>query len=182
MCYIHSVRSSRRRILHPIRLLAGAILSFIWFSSAIAGSLPEPAGKPILTVSGNIENTNAHGVAQFDRDMLEKLGLETVETSTPWYNGRVSFEGISLDKLMTLVGAKGTKVTATALNDYSCTIPMEDFKKFNVILAMKRDGNYMPVRDKGPLFVIYPYDSDPQLQNELYYARSIWQVAKLTIE
>jgi len=59
---------------------------------------------------------------------------------------------------------------------------MEDFKKFNVILAMKRDGNYMPVRDKGPLFIIYPYDSDPQLQSQTYYTRSAWQVAKLIVE
>lgn len=62
------------------------------------------------------------------------------------------------------------------------SLPMEDFKKFNVILAMKRDGNYMPVRDKGPLFIIYPYDSDPQLQSQTYYTRSAWQVAKLIVE
>ncbi len=51
---------------------------------------------------------------------------------------------------MRLVGAKGTKVTAVALNDYVSSLPMEDFKKFKVIPAMKRDGNYMAVRDKGP--------------------------------
>ncbi len=47
---------------------------------------------------------------------------------------------------------------------------------------MKRDGNYMAVRDKGPLFIIYPYDSDPQLQSQTYYTRSAWQVAKLIVE
>ncbi len=73
-------------------------------------------------------------------------------------------------------------MTAVALNDYVSSLPMEDFKKFNVILAMKRDGNYMPVRDKGPLFIIYPYDSDPQLQSQTYYTRSAWQVAKLIVE
>jgi hypothetical protein len=40
----------------------------------------------------------------------------------------------------------------------------------------------MAVRDKGPLFIIYPYDSDPQLQNQTYYTRSAWQVAKLIVE
>ncbi|KAB2678023.1 oxidoreductase [Brucella tritici] len=164
------------------RLFFCLIVPFVWLSGAVAEPLAKPTGKPILVISGNISNTNVGDTAQFDRDMLEAIGLVTVETANPWYDGRVRFEGVSMDKLMTLVGAKGTKVTAVALNDYVSTVPMEDFKKFNVILAMKRDGNYMPVRDKGPLFIIYPYDSDPQLQSQTYYTRSAWQVAKLIVE
>ncbi|NKC51556.1 oxidoreductase [Ochrobactrum cytisi] len=165
-----------------IRVLACLLLPFVWLSGAAAEPLAKPTGKPIPVISGNISNTNVGNTAQFDRDMLEARGLVTVETANPWYDGRVRFDGVSMDKLMTLVGAKGTKVTAVALNDYVSSLPMEDFKKFNVILAMKRDGNYMPVRDKGPLFVIYPYDSDPQLQSQTYYTRSAWQVAKLIVE
>ncbi|MGW6778487.1 oxidoreductase [Brucella pseudogrignonensis] len=165
-----------------IRSLFYLSLALLFMSGAQAQSLSKPEGKPILLISGNIANTNVGDTAQFDRDMLEAVGLETVETANPWYDGRVRFEGVSIDKLMTLVGAKGTKVTAVALNDYVSTLPMEDFKKFKVILAMKRDGNYMAVRDKGPLFIIYPYDSDPQLQSQTYYTRSAWQVAKLIVE
>lgn len=83
---------------------------------------------------------------------------------------------------MDFVGAKGTKVTAVALNDYVTTIPLDDFNRFNVLLAFKRDENYMPVRDKGPLFIVYPYDSDQQLQSQVYYMRSAWQVSKLIVE
>lgn len=164
-----------------IRLSFSLILSLMWLSGAVAETLPHPHGKPILVISGNISNMNNGETAQFDRDMLEGLGLQTVETKTPWYDSRVRFEGVSLEKLLTLVGAKGTQVTVVALNDYTSTIPMDDFKKFNVILAMKRDGNYMAIRDKGPLFIIYPYDSDPKLQTQAYYTRSAWQVAKLIV-
>ncbi len=69
-----------------------------------------------------------------------------------------------------------------ALNDYVSTIPVKDFTLYNVILAMKRDGEYMQVRDKGPLFIIYPYDSMQELQSQTYYTRSAWQVAKLIVE
>lgn len=165
-----------------VRSLLSAVLAAMWLSSAQAGSLPEPSGKPILTISGQIANTNGDGVAKFDRDMLEALGLTTVQTTTPWYDGRTRFEGVQLKKLMEIVGAKGETVKAVALNDYVIAIPMADFEKFNVILAMKRDGNYMEVREKGPLFVIYPYDSIPELQTQIYYTRSAWQVAKLIVE
>ena len=40
---------------------------------AWAGELPKPVGKPILTIYGNIENTNEEGKAVFDLASLEKL-------------------------------------------------------------------------------------------------------------
>ncbi|HEY9058381.1 MAG TPA: oxidoreductase [Aurantimonas sp.] len=149
---------------------------------AHAGDLASPAGKPILTISGNIEVTNAGDSAEFDRAMLEALGMVSFETMTPWYDEPVTFEGVRLDKLMTLVGATGDRVQAIALNDYAIEIPMVDFARHDAIIAIKRDGEYMPVRDKGPLFIVYPYDSDVALQSQTYYARSVWQLSKLIVE
>ena len=40
----------------------------------------------------------------------------------------------------------------------------------------------MPVRDKGPLFIVYPFDSDPALKSRTFYGRSVWQVAKLVVK
>lgn len=164
-----------------IRLMLCVLFS-LSLESAYSQDFSAPTGKPILTVSGKITKSNVNGTAQFDRTMLEEMGLVTVETKTPWYEARTRFEGVSMAKLMDFVGAQGTTVTAVALNDYVSTIPVKDFSQFNVILAMKRDGEYMQVRDKGPLFIIYPYDSTPELQSQTYYTRSAWQVAKLIVE
>lgn len=164
------------------RVFINLILIFMMVSGATAQTLSKPENKPILVISGAIENTNNEGTAEFDREMLMALGLQTVETTNPWYEGKTRFEGVLLDQLMTLVGAKGTAIRVVALNDYVTTIPLEDFKKFKVILAMKRDGNLITVREKGPLFIIYPYDSDPQLQSQTYYTRSAWQVAEIIVE
>ncbi len=137
---------------------------------------------PILIVYGNISPASGAEAVHFDRATLEAVGMVTIETNTPWYKTPVKFEGVPLAKLMDLVGAKGSNVVAVALNDYSSEIPIEDFAKYNVILALKRDGEYMPVRDKGPLFVVYPYDANPELKSQKYYSRSVWQVAKLVVK
>ncbi|SNY70920.1 molybdopterin-dependent oxidoreductase [Enterobacter sp. CC120223-11] len=158
------------------------LLSLVVCTQTWAGEIPKPAGKVLLTMSGNIENTNEDGKAVFDVASLEKLGLVSFQTTSPWYDGRTTFTGISLQKLMDYVGAKGSVVKVTALNDYTTDIPLSDFKKYNVILALKINGEYMRVRDKGPLFVVYPYDSLPELNNQIYYSRSAWQVSKMTIE
>jgi hypothetical protein len=163
--------------------LLGTLVAFLGIMGvAYAASLAAPKERPILTISGKIGVTNKDDTAQFDRPMLEALGLVTIETTTPWYEGKVKFEGVSLDKLMKQVEATGERVSVIALNDYATEIPMADFSKYNAILAIKRDGEYMPIRDKGPLFIVYPYDSNPELKSQTYYARSAWQVARIEVK
>lgn len=170
----------------------GLARSLAWAGAAVAGwsgvlraqtaGLPAPTDKPILTIGGRISVTNDGDRARFDRPMLEALGMSGFETSTPWYNGRVRFEGVPMQRLMQQVGATGESVVVYALNDYSTEIPMADFSLYPVILALKRDGQYMPVRDKGPLFIVYPYDSAPELKHQKYYSRSAWQVARMVVK
>lgn len=164
--------------------MAASVATLGWMADdrSQANSLQTPTDKPILTITGKIGATNKDDSAQFDRAMLEALGTIKVETTTPWYKGTVAFEGVPMDKLMEHVGASGERVVAVALNDYSSEIPLQDFKKYKVILALKRDGEYMPVRDKGPLFIIYPFDSEPELKSQTYYGRSVWQVARLVVK
>jgi hypothetical protein len=141
-----------------------------------------PAEKPILTVTGKINASSPEAGGTFTRSALEALGMVEFETQTPWYKQPVKFEGVPLDKLMKAVGANGERVVAVALNDYSSEIPIEDFAKYQTILALKRDGEYMPVRDKGPLFIVYPYDTSPDLRSQKFYSRSVWQVARLVVK
>ena len=164
------------------RSLGGMLLSIAAVSDArAAAALPLPAGKQILTISGSITKTNLGETAAFDRAMLEDLGLVGFETTTPWYTGPVRFDGIRMTRLMDAVGATGSSVRAVALNDYTTEIPVSDFEKYGVLLAIKRDGQYMPIRDKGPLFIVYPFDSMAELKSQQYYSRSAWQVAKLVV-
>lgn len=39
----------------------------------------------------------------------------------------------------------------------------------------------MSVRDKGPLFLIYPFDDNPDLFDEVYFGRSVWQIAQIVV-
>ena len=160
-----------------LTLTAGLGASRTW-----AATLAKPQGKVVLTISGLIGNTNNGDKAEFDMPMIEALGTTSFTTKTPWYKDPVTFSGVPMSKLMDAVGAKGTSVTVTALNDYATDIPIEDFKTHPVILATKRDGNYMPVRDKGPLFIVYNYDSNPELQHQRFYSRSAWQAARMVVK
>ncbi|WP_206664813.1 oxidoreductase [Dankookia rubra] len=160
--------------------LAGAT-SLAFSQRTTASSLPQPSERPLLTISGKIANTNKGDTAQFDRPMLEALGMSGFETMTPWYPGPVRFDGVRMDRLLEVIGASGDRVLAYALNDYATELPVSDFATYGVLLALKRDGEYMPVRDKGPLFIVYPFDSRPELKHQRFYSRSAWQLARLDV-
>ena len=163
-------------------LSAVGALSLGLVRSLGAATLAPPAGKTILTVDGLIENTTDGTSALFDLEALEALGLVTLETATPWTEGVVRFEGVLGRTLLEAVGAKGTTLSAIALNDYVAPIPVSDFRDFDVILALAANGQHLSVRDKGPVFIVYPFDAKPELRNESIYARCVWQLARLTVE
>lgn len=168
--------TSRRDILSLI--LAGVGLFF----NASAQALDAPAERPILTISGKIGVKNAGDKARFDMKMIEALPQHSFTTRTPWYDKPVKFTGPLLSDVLAAVKASGTTVSAVAINDYKITIPMSDLKKYKVIMARLLDDQPMPVREKGPLFVIYPFDSDAELRTSTYYERSIWQLKALEVQ
>jgi len=158
------------------------MLGLLMMASVSAEGLDSPQGRVILTIEGNITHTNEEGRAVFDRDMLERLIQHTTLTSTPWTEGVTEFTGPLGSALLEAVGSKGSTMKVIAINDYVVEVPVEDFLSHPVILAMKANGEYLRVRDKGPLFIIYPFDDDADLNNEVYYSRSSWQIARIEIE
>lgn len=145
-------------------------------------ALEAPKGRVILTVSGNITETNSDQGALFDREMLLELGVDSMDTGTPWTEGVNTFSGPRLAALLDTVGAKGESLSVTALNDYSANLPVQDAYDHNIMLAMDVNGKKMSVRDKGPIFVLYPFADDPSLNNEVIHNRSVWQVKAITVK
>ncbi|WP_226621946.1 oxidoreductase [Alloyangia pacifica] len=144
-------------------------------------ALPAPAEEPLLVVSGAITNTNVGDTATFDFDMLEALDTRTFTTKTIWTDGDQVFTGVQLSDLMELVGAEGTEIKATAINDYAVTIPSEDWVDGGPIVAFLNHGEKMPVRNKGPLWIVYPFDQKPEYQTEQIYSRAIWQLDRIIV-
>lgn len=144
-------------------------------------ALPAPTGKVVLTVSGNISKTNRGNLAVFDDDMLGALPRTHLETTTVVTDGVKRFDGFLMRDLLAYVGADGGTVTAIALNDYVIDIPMEDFSRFDVLVATSMDGTRLLPSDKGPLWIVYPRDGHQELQDIRYDYRWVWQLIELDV-
>lgn len=160
--------------------LATAAAAALLFSIP-AHALDAPKERVVLTVTGAIDETNAPGQAVFDLAMLKALPGRSGEMETPWTEGRTRFDGPLLRSLLEAVGAHGKTLRITALNDYSAEVPMEDATDYDTMLAVAMNGEAMSVRDKGPIFMVYPFDINPELYNEKYFSRSVWQIKAIEV-
>lgn len=150
------------------RLLMAMIGSFWLPVAALAQE------GPLLTV------TDAAGRAhRFDRAALDRMPQIGFETGTLWTEGVSRFSGPSLRHVLAQAGVVSGQIRLIALNEYSVDMPMEALTDAAPILATRRDGSAFAVRDNGPLWVIYPFDSDLAYQTEEVYAASIWQLVEV---
>jgi hypothetical protein len=86
--------------------------------------------------------------------------------------------------MLTVTGAIGVTsgmLKMYAINDYVVEVPVSDAVEGGPILAYAQNGERMSVRDKGPLWLLYPYDANPDYRTEVVYSRSIWQLVKIEV-
>lgn len=161
-----------------MRILRALFLLTFLFTPAIvaAATGDRPVGDVILTVTGP-----SGEATEFDREGLESIGPVEIHTTTIWTDGPQVFTGVPLRTLLEAVGLSGEALRATAINDYSVEIPVSDAVEDGPIVAFLQNGSPMSVREKGPLWIVYPYDADRSYQSEVIYSRSIWQLNRLEV-
>ncbi len=164
-------------ILGGLMMIAGTSLP-----SEASDPLPKPNGRVVLSVTGTIERTNGEGQADFDREMLEEIGMTEVKTTTPFTSGATVFRGILARDLLRHVGASGQRIEAAAIDLYKVQIPVDDFERFDVLIALEADGKKLRVRDHGPTWIVYPWSHHAELANEIYSRRSIWQMNTIEVQ
>lgn len=170
-------------MLRVMRLLAMLALG----SAAVAGAeqppaeLPDPTGEVVLTVLGPLGVTNVDETAQFDIEMLRALPQAELVTGTPWTARPQEFRGVPLLDLLQRLGVTSGTVVVHAINDFIGTVPLDDPRNAKALVAYEIDGTEIPIRGKGPLWLIYPFDSDTRLQTEVIYARSVWQLYRIEL-
>lgn len=148
----------------------------------MACTIAPPTGAVILSVEGMINQCNDGLEVHLDKAMIEALPKKDIRTENPWDHGPSNYQGVLLRDLLKFVGADGKILSISALNDFRAELSVADVEKYDVILAYKRDGVDLPVRDKGPLFVVFPFSDVPELATEARYAQSVWQVNQITVK
>lgn len=126
---------------------------------------------------GTLTVTKPDGeVVRISMDKLMEMPASEFYTSTPWTNGVQKFKGVSFKLLLDTYGLDAELVRVAALNDYSVIVPTNVLRSDEAILAYHLNDAEMSIREKGPFWVVFPYDKDVRFQTDTYWSYSVWQV------
>jgi len=145
-------------------------LSFICASVASAGE------DVFLTVTNAFDGF----VVELTEDDLLAMEQFTVQTENEFVDGMAEFTGPLARDVIALLNATAIEtLKLTAVNDYAVDVPMSDLLDYDVIFAMSQNGTRFSIRDKGPIWVIYPMSDNVELRDRVYNDRLIWQLVKV---
>lgn len=120
--------------------------------------------------------------------LLDEAGLMALDqtemlTTNEFVDTMTAFEGPLARDVVALIGAgPGDIIVLTAVNDYSIEVPFSDFLDYRVVFAHSTDGTRLSMRDKGPIWVVYPMSEHEELRDPKYNARLIWQLVKVEVK
>lgn len=163
----------------PVSLLRLPVVSTVFLFCLAPFGLAQQARDDIsLTITGPSGETKA---VVFDRDDLLAMRLVTYRTSTIWTDGVLEFRGVPLSEILKAANLTGTNLMLTASNDYAAEVPIDSILPDIPMIAFQIDGKPMSLRDKGPLWLVYPYDLSTTYQSEVVYTRSVWQLEQIEV-
>lgn len=160
--------------------LFAALLFAVKSTLAYAQADADGPKEPLLTIEV-VEATEVTTYL-FSLEDLDVLPQESFDTSTIWTEGIVTFSGPPLKAVLESVGAPAKSVRAFALNDYNMVIAPSRRSDSYPVVATRMNGERFSVRERGPLWLVYPYDSHPDFRDERIYAQSIWQLYKFELD
>lgn len=143
--------------------------------------LSAQAARPMLSV------TEPDGtVRHLEEADIAALPWHEIVTETRWTEGVQTFRGPLLKDVLTAGGRTRADLIRrtllmTALNDFGIAVPASDAWEYDPILAREMNGRPMRVRDKGPLWLVYPRDQRPEIQNAVMDERWIWQLSGIEV-
>lgn len=139
-------------------------------------ALPVSA-QTILTVTHDAEKI------EYDLAALEALPQTEYATENAFIDGSRVFAGPLLRDILAASDLLDDEtIKLLAINDYEILFPVSDAVEFDVIIATRMDGDLMPVRGKGPLWIMYPISDNPTLDDPIYKGRIIWQLDEIQAE
>ena len=78
--------------------------------------------------------------------------------------------------------AEANTLKGKSLNDYPIEVSIADAREWPTIVAVKVDGKYISVRDKGPLWLVDLRRISAQFGNNKFNACWIWQIATIKVQ
>jgi hypothetical protein len=136
-----------------------------------------------LDAAVTLINTQSQETLLVTNEMMDALPQESFNTSTIWNEGINTYSGPSLRSVLDLIATSDhiKVIRLTAANDYVIDIPVHMIGQHQPILTTRINDTALSLRQKGPVWLMFPFDSDPSYQSARHKARAVWQLIRIDV-
>ncbi|MDH2432915.1 molybdopterin-dependent oxidoreductase [Pokkaliibacter sp. MBI-7] len=163
---------------HPLQMWS--VFSQLCLSLLLLVALPLRADDSVLSITGT--DARVHELSLSQLEAMPQVSYTTRLPEVPGGETASTWQGVRLSELARLTGSSAKTLTLWALDDYSVVIPATDLAAYEPIVALRRDGQLIPIESLGPMIVVYPLDDHQELLTQEYYNRTIWQLRSISLE
>jgi hypothetical protein len=175
------------------RALLALLIAFGAFAGHAAEQMEAPKEMVVLTVGGEINNTNRgpfdpdkdslfsrlnigfERAFAFDRPMLLRLKQGKVTAETTELGRPAVFTGPLLKDVLATVGAARAKVSFIAVNNYEGWLTPEDIDTSDWILVLDADGAPLGLGQQGPIWLLNTRAPDFK-PDDTHHGHWVWAV------
>ncbi|WP_413205107.1 molybdopterin-dependent oxidoreductase [Rhodospirillum sp. A1_3_36] len=151
----------------PKLLLASGLL--------LVGVPPALADEQTLEIIGPDQTSHT-----LDMSELASFPQTEITTSTPWTEA-ATYSGPLLQNVLQHLGLSIEAITAIGADGYRAGFSWAEGGKYQPILAIARNGAPLPFREQGPIWLLFPFNDQPDIQSDPWYFRAVWQVVRLEV-
>lgn len=147
------------------------------FATLFALAMPVAAQEPVLTVN-NIADGRSMAFTMAD---LLALPQTEFRTATIWTDGIDTYSGPSLADVLAAADMPSGDLRIYAINDYNVDFPSEKITDDAPVMTITLNGEPFSVREKGPIWLLFPFDDDDSYKTEDNFAVSVWQLNQIDV-
>jgi hypothetical protein len=181
------------------RALLALLITFVALAAHAAEKMETPKEMVLLTVGGEINNTNRgpfdpdkdslffrlnisfERAFAFDRPMLLRLKQGSVTAETAELKRAAVLTGPLLKEVLAAVGAARAKVSFIAANNYEGWLTPEDIDASDWILALDADGAPLGLGQQGPIWLINTRAPDLK-PDDTHHGHWVWAVFYMRVD
>lgn len=127
-----------------------------------------------LTIEGQTDQNKTYHFSWEELDRLAKIHVPTQEPHPGKPTTIFDFRGIRVSELLDLakIAPQVAEITFVADDAYRVAVKVEDLRKYDIILAIERDGKPIPRSEGGPVYLVFPNTQFPELKTK--YPATTW--------
>lgn len=161
-----------------MKLMGRILILLLWSWQAQA---TEPV---VLTLFGDIQlDEQQYERLDFTLSDLQALPQGEIITAHPWVSRPHHYQGVDLNRLVARLFGHRRVITLymEALNGFSVAVDWPQVSPLAPILAWQDNGKAMSRRNKGPLWLMLPFDRVPKVQQADLLHFMAWQLRNIKV-